>query len=84
LLYHRIVIVLEVYSTMKEYIVYFTYGNNEKRSLVIRHNHLSNATGFILKNQWIQDSVTGEYFNFDKVLSFSVEEAPNDKTREMY
>ena len=66
---------------MKEYIVYFTYGDNERRSLIIRHNHLSNATGFILKNQWIQDSVSGEHFNFDKVLSFSVEEAPNERER---
>ncbi|PKG30863.1 hypothetical protein [Cytobacillus horneckiae] len=59
---------------MEKFQVRFEFENGKNDFAIIEHNHLNNAIAKLQRDKWIKDESSGIYYNFDKVITFSVEE----------
>lgn len=57
----------------KEFQITFEFVNGSTSYAVVKGLAKKSVLDKIKRDQWIQDERTGAYYNFDKVISFSIQ-----------
>ena len=59
---------------LKEFEVYMKFDDNTKEYTIMKSDSLDNLTNYLRSNKWILNEGSKTYYNFDKVISFQVNE----------